>query len=492
MAGQSPGGAGRPHRPGHDAGHMAHGDKGGHDRHAGHSEGMFQNHFWISLALTIPVLAYSELLQGLLGYQAPALPSSRWLAPILASIIYWYGGWPFLVGARRELGGRLPGMMTLVAMAITTAYMYSLAIDFGLVQGMAFYWELAIPLVIAISTTLSAKNGILVRDRLALEEARKLDVVVFDKTGTLTRREQGLAGIATANGVGEDEALTLAAAVERDSEHIIARAIVRAAEERGLSVPDVEEFQALPGRGVQASVVGRDLQLGGPRLLEHSNVTVPRELEERSRGWGEQGQTVVYLLERDRVIAALAMADVIRPESREAVSALEAMGIRVVMLTGDSEEVARWVAGELGIGTYFAEVLPEHKSEKVKALRQGGATVGMVGDGVNDAPALAQANVGIAIGAGTDVARAAAGIVLVKNDPRDVVKIVELSRASYSKMVQNLVWAVGYNAIALPLAAGVFAGLGFVLPLWVGAVLMSASTIIVALNAQTQRRLELR
>ncbi|MCL4302110.1 MAG: copper-translocating P-type ATPase [Anaerolineae bacterium] len=664
----------------------AHAGHEGHDKHAGHSEAMFRDRFWLTLILTIPVLIYSEMIQHLLGFQPPAFPGSAWIAPLLSSVIFWWGGWPFLKGAVDELRNRQPGMMTLVAMAISTAYGYSLAIDLGLVAGMSFYWEmatlvvimllghwleiravgsaqsalnelakllpdtaerivadrieqvpvsaltlndlvlvrpgsqvpadgeveegesqvnesmitgesrpvhkqpgseviagtvnssgslrvritrtgeqtmlagimrlvaeaqssrsraqdladraaywltfvalgvamvtligwilvrgfdtytlervvtvlvvacphalgLAIPLVIAISTTLSARNGILVRDRLALEQARHLDVVVFDKTGTLTKGEQGLVAVATAEGMDEAQALALVAAVERDSEHIIARALVEAAQERGVQVPAATGFQALPGRGVQATMNGRTLQVGGPRMLEHAGVSLPETLAHQAQQWGERGQTVVYLLEGGQVLAAFALADVIRPESREAVAALKQQGIGVAMLTGDSEPVARWVAGELGIETTFAQVLPEHKAEKVKALQQRGQKVAMVGDGVNDAPALAQADVGIAIGAGTDVARASAGIVLVRNDPRDIGRIIQLSRASYRKMVENLGWAVGYNAIALPLAAGVLAGLGFVLPAWVGAVLMSLSTIIVAINAQTLRRLDLR
>lgn len=489
MAGQSPGGAGRPHRPGHDAGHMAHGDKGGHDRHAGHSDGMFQNRFWISLALTIPVLAYSELLQGLLGYQAPAFPGSRWLAPILASIIYWYGGWPFLAGAGRELGDRRPGMMTLVAMAITTAYLYSLAIDFGLVQGMAFYWELATLVVIMLlghwmemRAIGGAQNALNELAKLLPDMAERVTDGGSEQVPVSVLAERDLVLVRSGGRVPAD------GEVEDGESQVNERMItgesrpVDKAEGSGVIAGTVNGSGAL---WVRISRIGEGTMLAGiMRLVAEAQGSRSRaqDLADRAAYW----LTIIAI-----AIAALAMADVIRPESREAVSALEAMGIRVAMLTGDSEEVARWVAGELGIGTYFAEVLPEHKSEKVKALQQRGATVGMVGDGVNDTPALAQANVGIAIGAGTDVARAAAGIVLVKNDPRDVVKIVELSRASYSKMVQNLAWAVGYNAIALPLAAGVFAGLGFVLPLWVGAVLMSASTIIVALNARTLRGLTL-
>lgn len=657
----------------------------GHGGHAGHSADMFKRPFWISLLLTIPVLIYAELIQEVAGYTAPTFPGSQYLPFVLGSVIYWYGGWVFLTGTRDELRARQLGMMTLVTLAITTAYVYSIAGTFGFVTGMPFYWELAtlvtvmllghwmelraigsaqsalselakllpdtaeriingqtetvpvsalqpgdlvlvrpgssipadgtvaqgesqvseamitgesrpvqkqpgmeviagtangngslrvevtrtgtdtalsgimrlvaqaqtsrshaqaladraaawlayiaigvalltlaawvglrgfdnytlervvtvlvvacphalglaIPLVLAISTSLSARNGILVSDRLALEEARTITTVVFDKTGTLTRGEQGLVGTITA-GRDEREALALAAAVEGDSEHIIARAIRDAANEHGLTLPAVEDFHALPGRGVQGVVNNQSVKIGGPRLLESERITLPDQIAAQARRWGARGQTVVYLVEDGTASAAFATADVIRPESREAVAALTAQGIRVAMLTGDSQEVAHWVADELGIETTFAEVLPEHKSQKIAELQRQGEKVAMVGDGVNDAPALAQADVGIAIGAGTDVARAAAGIVLVRNDPRDIVRILRLSRASYRKMVQNLGWAVGYNAIALPLAAGVLAGVGFVLPVWIGAVLMSLSTVIVALNAQTLRWLDVR
>lgn len=672
----------------HDAAHTVHSghtSHAEHSGHAGHSEEMFKRPFWISLILTIPVLAYAHLFQELFNYRAPSFPGSDYLSFVLGSVIYWYGGWVFLSSATGELKNRAPGMMTLVALAISTAYFYSVAVTFRLVAGMDFYWELAtlvaimllghwmemravgsaqsalnelarllpdtaerivnghteevsvsalrdhdlvlvrpgasipadgevvagesqvneamitgeskpvrkrsgdeviagtvngsgslrvmitrtgeqttlsgimrlvaeaqnsrsraqdlanraafyltfvaigvalltlvgwtmargfdsytlervvtvlvvacphalglaIPLVIAISTTLSARNGILVRDRLALEEARNLTTVVFDKTGTLTRGEQGLVGIATTGNVGEDQALAMAAAIEGDSEHIVAQALRSAAQERGVAVPAVTNFTSLPGRGVQATVNERTLKVGGPRLLEAEGVTLPQEFAEHTRQWGERGQTVVYLLDEQQLVAAFALADVIRPESREAIATLRAQGVNVAMLTGDSQAVARWVAGELGISTYFAEVLPEHKSEKIRELQRSGAKVAMVGDGVNDAPALAQADVGIAIGAGTDVARASAGIVLVKNDPRDIARIMLLSKASYRKMMQNLAWAVGYNAIALPLAAGVLANAGVVLPAWVGGVLMSLSTIIVALNAQTLRGLQL-
>ncbi|MCG8351244.1 MAG: heavy metal translocating P-type ATPase [Chloroflexales bacterium] len=666
--------------------HDTHNGHSGHGGHAGHSEAMFARPFWVSLVLTIPVLIYAPLLQELFGYTAPAFPGSAYLGFVLGSIIFWYGGWVFLSGARAELGQRQPGMMTLVSMAISVAYLYSVLITFGVVRGMDFYWELAtlvtimllghwmemravgsaqsalnelakllpdqaelitngqietapvsalqkgdlvlvrpggsvpadgivekgasnvnesmitgesrpvgkqpgdeviagtingsgslrvqitktgddtalagimrlvaeaqnsrsraqdlanraaywltfialgvaaltlglwliargfdaytlervvtvlvvacphalglaIPLVIAISTTLSARNGILVRDRLALEEARKLNTVVFDKTGALTKGEQGLVGMVTAAGVSEQDALARAAALERDSEHMIARAIVAAAEGRDLAIPAVKSFEAIPGQGVRAILDGETVLVGGPRLLEAQQIALPAALAQQTRIWGERGQTVVYLVENGVVTAAFALADVIRPESYAAVRTLQQQGVQVAMLTGDSKDVARWVAGELGVDTYFAQVLPEHKSAKIQELQRQGGKVAMVGDGVNDAPALAQADVGIAIGAGTDVARAAAGIVLVRNDPRDIARIIRLSRASYGKMVQNLSWAVGYNAIALPLAAGMLAPLGLVLPAWVGAVLMSLSTIIVAINAQTLRGLDLR
>jgi Cu2+-exporting ATPase len=674
-------------QPGDHMGHSSHGDRSAahssHDTHAGHTPDIFKRPFWISLALTIPIVLYSDMIQMLLGYTAPSFPGSNYVGLLLGSVVFWYGGWVFLSGAIGEICSRAPGMMTLVALAITTAYAYSVAITAGVVAGMDFYWELAtlvtimllghwlemravgsaqnalnelakllpdtaerldaegrsetvavaalragdlvlirpgaavpadgtveqgdsqlnesmitgesrpvhkhpgesviagtvngsgalrvridktgeqtalagimrlvaeaqssrsraqdlanraafwltwialgtaaltapawglsegltantlervvtvlvvacphalglaIPLVIAISTTISARSGILVRDRRALEEARRVDTVVFDKTGTLTKGELGLVELAPAAGRDADTLLALVAAAERDSEHPLAKAIVAAAEERGLALPEVHHFQALPGRGVEAHIGDAMYQVGGPRLLEQAGVELPDALAAQSAQWGRNGQTVVYLLREREVLAALALADLIRPESRQAVADLQAQGIEVAMLTGDSQDVASWVAGELGITTVFAQVLPEHKAAKVQQLQQQGKRVAMVGDGVNDAPALAQADVGIAIGAGTDVARAAAGIVLVRNDPRDITRIVRLSRASYRKMVQNLGWAVGYNAIALPLAAGVAAPLGFVLPAWFGAVLMSLSTIIVALNAQLLRR----
>jgi Cu2+-exporting ATPase len=657
-----------------------------HMGHAGHSAAMFQRPFWISLVLTLPILIYAELFESLFHYHAPAFPGSFWLSPILASVVYWYGGWVFLRGAVDELRARQPAMMTLVALAISTAYFYSLAVTFGLQRGMPFYWELAtlvtimllghwmemraigsaqsaldelakllpdmaeriapdgsiervpvsalgegdlvlvrpgaqipadgevlegrsqinesmitgesrpvekqpgdeviagtvndtgslhiritrigeqtmlagimrlvaeaqqsrsraqaladraafwltfaalgialvtliawtiaqgfnnttvervvstlvvacphalglaIPLVIAITTTLSARNGILVRDRLALEQARLLSVIVFDKTGTLTTGSQGVVACLPAPGVSEEEALSLAAAVEQESEHSIARALVEAARDRGIVIPQATEFLALAGLGAQADVAGRQFKVGGPRLLEQEGIEVPAAFTQMVQQWSKHGQTVVYLLENREVLAAFALSDVIRPESYEAIATLKKMGLRVAMLTGDSQAVADWVAGELGLDQVFAQVLPANKSEMIREVQLSGDKVGMVGDGVNDAPALATSDVGIAIGAGTDVARASAGIVLVRNDPRDVARIIQLSRASYHKMRQNLTWAVGYNVIALPLAAGILAPFGFVLPPAISALLMSLSTIIVALNAQTLRRLHL-
>ncbi|MGH2572331.1 MAG: heavy metal translocating P-type ATPase [Actinomycetota bacterium] len=654
-----------------------------HDRHAGHSIEMFRNRFWVSLALTVPVLVYAEGLWELVGLDPPDLPADRWVPFLLATVIYLYGGLVFLRSAVGEIRVRMPGMMTLVALGITAAYLYSAATTF-FVEGEGFYWELAtlvdvmllghwiemravgrargalaelakllpdtaeritngrteevplsglspgdvvlvrpgarvpadgevlegeshvnesmltgeskpvgkepgdqvvagtvneegalrvkvaktgeetalagimrlveqaqasesaaqavadraamwltyiavgagtatalawgllagdrgadfvveravtvvviacphalglaVPLVIAISTSLSARSGLLVRDRMALERARDLDVVVFDKTGTLTRGQMGVVGVATADGRSEDDALAVATGLERDSEHALARAIVAEADRRGIEPKWVEGFQALKGRGVQGRVDGQVVSLGGPRLLESVGADLPEVLEQTADGWAREGKTVVSLVEDDRVTAVLALADVIREESREAVERLKEMGIRAAMITGDSEDVARWVAGELGIDEYFAQVLPEHKAERVKDLQAKGRVVGMVGDGVNDAPALVQADVGIAIGAGTDVAIESADVILVRDDPRDVARVVRLSRASYRKMIQNLVWATGYNAFAIPLAAGVLAPVGVLLPAALGALLMSVSTVIVAANAQLLRR----
>lgn len=652
-----------------------------HIDHSGH-ETMFRRRFWVSLALSIPVLYFSPTLQGWLSYEAPSFPGSEWITPVFAVVIFIYGGLPFLQMAWPELLDRRPGMMTLISLAITVAFAYSLATLF--ISGAeGFFWELvtlidimllghwiemrsvrrasgaltelakllpdtaerlddsgdteeiavdeltdddlvlvrpgasipadgtveqgesevneamvtgesrpvekdpgstviagsingdgslrvrvtatgeattlagimrlvdeaqksksrtqlladkaagwlfyiaigtasvtaiawliagangsytvsrvatvlviacphalglAIPLVVALITSIGARRGLLVRSREAMEEARRLDIVVFDKTGTLTRGEFGVAAMAVAEGQDEEEVLALAAGLEADSEHPIAVGIRTSAQERGVRAAEISDFEALKGRGVKARSEGSEVSLGGPRLLETLGVHVRPEIEALEHEAREKGQTLVYLVRDADVIAAFALADVVRTESREAVERLHAMGLEVAMLTGDAEQVARTVAEELAIDRFFAEVLPEHKDQKIRELQKDGKRVAMVGDGVNDAPALTRADVGVAIGSGTDVAVESADIVLVRNDPRDVVGIVRLSRASYRKMIQNLAWATGYNLFALPLAAGVLAPIGVVLSPAVGAVLMSASTVIVAANAQLLRR----
>jgi P-type Cu2+ transporter len=666
--------------PGHDA-------PGGHgrDTHAGHSVAMFRDKFWITFALTIPTLIWGHMLQGALGYHAPRFPGLQWVLPVFGTAVFVYGGWPFLQGAVRELRARLPGMMTLIALAISVAFLFSVAVTLGF-PGMPLWEELstlvtimllghwiemrsisqaqgalnelakllpdtavringdateeiprsqlqegdlvlvrpgagipadgivaqgvssvdesmltgesrpvdkregdhlsagtinatgalrvrvtgtgertalagimrlvaraqasrsraqaladraaraltlvaiasgvvtlliwlwlerenpayaiermvtvlviacphalglAVPLVIAISTTLGAQNGLLVRDRRGLEEARGLDTVVFDKTGTLTLGEHRVVDVAAVDGVPSDEALRLAAAVERDSEHPLARAVVRSAEERGQTIPQSSDFQYAAGRGVRAVVEGRQLAIGGPNLLHDLGVDPGPSLREAESRASSRGQSAIFLVDGTRVLAVFAVADAVRPESREAVHRLREAGVEVVMMTGDSNAVAEAVARDLGIERVLAQVLPEEKARRLEALQREGRKVAMVGDGVNDAPALATADVGIAIGAGTDVAVEAGDIVLVRSDPRDVPKIIELSRASYRKMVQNLWWAAGYNIVAIPLAAGVLASFGIVLSPAVGAVLMSLSTVIVAVNAQLLRRVRL-
>jgi len=680
--------------------HVDHGDRGEHDDHGDHvdhtgHEEMFRRKFWVSLVLSVPVLVYSPTIQEWLGYSAPEFFGSEWITPLFAVIVFYYGGLPFLRMARPELRKRQPGMMMLISLAITVAFVYSLG-TLVIPAGESFFWELvtlidimllghwiemrsvrqasgaldelaklmpdtaerigpdgeveevpasavqegdlllvrpgasvpadgeveegesdlneamitgeskpvskepgdsviggtvnsgggslrvrvmatgeetalagimrlveeaqasksdtqiladkaagwlfyiavgvavvtavawviavgfdveviarvatvlviacphalglAVPLVVAITTALGAQSGVLVRDRLALEEAREIDMIIFDKTGTLTKGEFGVVDVATAGGRSADEALALAAAIEGDSEHTIARGIRRSAEERGLSVPagEVRDFEAIKGRGVRARigdrVDGQDMYVGGPRMLEMLELAVPAELADFEEKAGEKGHSVINLIQggedgqQPAVVASFALADVIRPESYEAVERLREMGVDVAMLTGDAEEVAASVAEELGIETYFAEVLPEHKDQKVTELQKQGKKVAMVGDGVNDAPALTRADVGIAIGSGTDVAVESAGIILVKSNPLDVVNVVELSRQSNRKMVENLIWATGYNVVALPLAAGVLAPWGIVLSPAVGALLMSLSTVIVAVNAQLMRR----
>ncbi len=350
---------------------------------------------------------------------------------------------------------------------------------------------LAIPLVVAISTTLGARNGLLVRDRRGLEDARNVNAVFFDKTGTLTRGEFRVVQITTGGGVSEDEALALAAAVEQDSEHTIARGIVKSAEDRGLRAAKAEAFEAIPGRGVRARVEGRTVLLGGPALLAETGARVDGALTAATVRAEARGQTAVTMIEDGTATAVFAVADAVRDESRAAVARLHDQGVEVIMITGDAQAVARTVAEDLGIDNVFADVLPDQKASKVRQVQQQGKRVAMVGDGVNDAPALVTADVGIAIGAGTDVAVEAGDVVLVRSDPRDVPRIIALSKATYRKMLQNLWWAAGYNVIAIPLAAGVLAAKGIVLPAAAGAVLMSLSTTIVAVNAQLLRRARL-
>ena len=417
------------------------------------------------------------------------------------------------------LADRAAGWLFYAALGVAaiTAVAWSAAVGFGLpvvervvtvlVIACPHALGLAVPLVVAINTTMAANNGMLIRDRIAMEEARNLDTVVFDKTGTLTKGEQGVVDIETVGDRTEDDVLALMAAAEGDSEHMIAAAIRQEARERGVSVPPTRAFEALEGRGVRA-VVGRrstdprersqtqttddrSIYVGGPNLLRYLEITLNDDIRAFTEEAGGRGQGVVYLVRDEGVLGAVALADVVREESVQAIEALQKMGIEVAMLTGDSEAVARAVSDELGIETYFAEVLPEDKDEKIVELQNTGKLVAMVGDGVNDAPALTRSDVGIAIGSGTDVAVESADIVLVENDPRDVAHLVRLSRKSYRKMQENLVWAAGYNVFALPLAAGLLAPIGILLTPAVGAVLMSASTVIVALNAQLLRRVDI-
>jgi P-type Cu2+ transporter len=403
----------------------------------------------------------------------------------------------------QHLADRAARMLTgaAVAAAVITFIAWQLAgapIDFSVVRVVTVLviacphaLGLAVPLVVAISTTLGARHGLLVRDRRGLEEARHLQTVVFDKTGTLTLGEFRVVALAVAVGWEEREALRIAAAVESDSEHPIAKGIVSTARERGLDVPAADRFRALTGKGVSATVEGGEYHMGGPALLRAEDVVLPAVLKEAADAAGERGQAAIFLLREGEAVAAFAVADAVREESREAIQALHALGLEVAMLTGDARAVAESVAQELGIDTVFAEVLPEDKAAKVKELQAGGRKVAMVGDGVNDAPALATADIGIAIGAGADVAVEAGHIVLVRSDPRDIPRIITLSRATYRKMLQNLWWAAGYNIVAIPLAAGVLAAWGVLLTPAVGAVLMSASTVIVAINAQLLRRVPL-
>ena len=667
-------------------GHVMHSP--GHDTHAGHSVPMFRRKFWISLLLTIPTLAWGHMLPGVLGYTPPPVPGADFIPAAFGTAVFLYGGWPFIQGALRELRDRLPGMMTLIALAISVAFLFSAAVTLGypgmplweelatlvtvmllghwiemrsvaqaqgalaelakllpstadriaivdgreeivtiplvelregdlvlvrpgasvpadgevvdgrsavnestitgesrpvpkasgdrLIAGTvnetgalrlrvtstgdrtalarivrlvaeaqssksraqaladrAAFWltivalvagavtfaawlavgagaayaverlvtvlviacphalGLAVPLVVAISTSLGARAGLLVRNRRGLEDARLLQTVVFDKTGTLTLGEHRVVAQQTVPGLGDDDALRLAAAVERDSEHPVARAVVATAAARGLSPPQAADFAAIPGYGVRARLDGRTLAVGGPNLLVKQGVRPAADLAEFAERAAERGQGVIYLVEGDRALAAFAVADAVRPESSAAVRRLRELGMEVAMLTGDAKAVADAVARALGIDLVFAQVLPEAKAARIQELQRQGKRVAMVGDGVNDAPALATADVGVAIGAGTEVAVEAGDVVLVRSDPRDVARIIVLSRASYRKMRQNLWWAAGYNIVAIPLAAGVLAPVGILLSPAVGAALMSLSTVIVAVNAQLLRRADI-
>ena len=687
LAEEHPGHTGQEHAGGdhdHHDDHHVH----GHGEHAGHSTAMFKNRFWLSLILSVPVVIFSPMLADMLGYQIPEFPGSTWIAPILGTIIFFYGGMPFLKGGWTELTSRQPGMMLLITMAITVAFVASwvttlgiggfdldfwwelallvtimllghwmemralgsassaldalaellpedaekvegnttrtvaiseLTIDdvvlvragarvpadgtiidgaaefdeamitgesrpvvrktgehvvagtvatdntvririektgedtalagiqrmvadaqesssraqaladraaawlfwFALIAGIitAIVWSvigspddavvrtvtvlviacphalgLAIPLVIAISTERAARSGVLIKDRMALERMRTIDVVLFDKTGTLTEGAHAVTGVAPTPEVTEGQLLALAAAAEADSEHPVARAIVTAAgahpEAAGLRLRGTD-FTAASGRGVRAVVDGSEIVVGGPNMLREFHLTNPGVIEEQTKAWQQRGAGVLHVVRDGQIIGALAVEDQVRPESRAAVRALQERGVKVAMITGDARQVAHAVGKDLGIDEVFAEVLPQDKDTQVTELQSRGLSVAMVGDGVNDAPALARAEVGIAIGAGTDVAMESAGVVLASDDPRAVLSMIELSQASYRKMIQNLIWASGYNIIAVPLAAGVLAPIGFVLSPAVGAILMSLSTIIVALNAQLLRRIDL-
>lgn len=662
-------------------GHGSHGSHdSGHDKHAGHSPEMFRDKFWLSLILTIPVVLYSRMVQEWLGFAMPEFTGSGWIPFVLGSVIFFYGGIVFIKSATGELRARVPGMMTLISLAILSAYIYSVATTF-FISGTEFFWELAtlivimlfghwmemqsvsnaqgalkelakllpdtaelengnvvpiselviddvvlvrpgtkipadgvvdegqsdvnesmitgeskpvkkvldteviagtvngsgslkvrvtkigestalagimrlvaeaqnsksraqiladkaafyltiiaiisgvatligwliagrglefamertvtvlviacphalglaIPLVTSISTTLGAKNGLLVKQRMALESARNIDVVLFDKTGTLTKGEQAVVNVLPAQGQTEDSVTKLAGSVEQMSEHSLGQAIVSYAKQKNIVLDKVSQFKAIAGHGVEGALQGKMIAVGGPRLIKSKQIEVPEDLEAKASQADKDGKTVMYLLEDNMVTGIITVADVIREESKEAINRLKSEGMKVVMITGDSEGVASYVAKELGLDQYFAEVLPEHKANKIKELQKDGSRVAMVGDGVNDAPALTQADLGIAVGAGTDVAIESAGIVLVRSNPLDIPKIIKLSKATYGKMVQNLFWATGYNVIAIPLAAGVLAGLGILLAPTIGAVLMSVSTIVVAFNAQLLRKLK--
>jgi Cu2+-exporting ATPase len=347
---------------------------------------------------------------------------------------------------------------------------------------------LAVPLVVSINTHIAAKNGILIHDRKAMEQARNLDVIVFDKTGTLTKGEMEVQDMLAEK---PDKALAILASIEQDSEHIIAEAILNKAKKNELTIPKKTNFESIQGKGVRATIHKKQYFVGGPNLAKHNDFIIPKQYQEFAQKAQKRAQTVVYLFTDKQAIAAISLADTIREESYQAINQLHKLGVSVAMLTGDSKEVAQAVAKELNIDTYFAEVLPEDKDKKIHELQKNNTLVAMVGDGVNDAPALVRADIGIAIGSGTDVAVGAADVVLIKNNPLDIVRLIKLSKASNNKMKQNLWWATGYNALAIPLAAGVLAPIGFVLSPAIGAIVMSVSTVVVALNAQLLKRIQL-
>lgn len=663
----------------HERNHSEHQE---YDKHVGHSVSMFRDKFWLSSLLTIPVLVYSEMISSWLNFTGPAFPGSGYVPFVFSSVIFFYGGLVFIKGALGELKAKLPGMMTLISLAIITAYVYSVATQF-FIAGEGFFWELAtlvtimllghwlemasvskaesaldaikqllpdkaeklvngqptkvlvselkvgdlilirpgtsipidgviiegsssvneaaitgeskpasktvgdevvagtinqdgslsvkvnklgdntalagimrlvadaqasksstqvladkaafwltiialvaavltfavwtvtkdtgfaleravtvliiacphalglaIPLVVSISTTRAVQTGLLVRKRIALEAARKLDIVLFDKTGTLTKGEHGVTDIWAVKGYTDEDILHLAASLEQNSEHIVGKGIVKAAQQRHIHLDTVEDFAAIPGLGVKGKLHGHDNFVAASyRYITEHKLVVPNEIAALTKKAAKEGKTEVYLIKEGKeVIGAIALADVIRDEAKSTIAALKEIGIQTAMITGDSADVASYVAEQIGIDQLFAEVRPEDKAGKVKQLQKQGLRVAMVGDGINDAPALAQANIGIAIGAGTDVAIKSADIILVKSNPQAVVKIIHLSKATYRKMVQNLVWATGYNIVAIPLAAGVFYNSGIVLAPALGAILMSLSTVVVALNAQLLRR----
>ncbi|MHA7303071.1 HAD-IC family P-type ATPase [Pseudarthrobacter sp. MDT1-22] len=505
----------------HDDDHAVH----SHGQHAGHSTAMFKNRFWLTLVLSVPVVYFSPMVGHLLGYEPLKFPGSTWIPAVLGTVIFLYGGQPFLKGGLQELKTRSPGMMLLIAMAITVAFAASWVTSLGIGGfDLDFWWELALLVAIMLlghwieMRALGSAQGALdalaallpdEADRITgsgtetvpvselregdivLVRMRTIDVVLFDKTGTLTTGEPDLKDIAAVAGGDTDRLLALAAAVESDSEHPVARAIVRAARHRNLTIQDATGFSSLIGRGVRATVDGRTVHVGGPALLRELGAVEPEPLARSTRTWMDRGAAVLHVIDGNSVLGAVSLEDAVRPESRQAVAALQNRGIKVAMITGDARQVALAVAEELHIDEVFAEVLPADKDKKVAELQGRGLKVAMVGDGVNDSPALARAEVGIAIGAGTDVAMESAGVVLAGNDPRAVLSMVDLSRASYRKMWQNLIWATGYNVLSVPLAAGVLAFAGVVLSPAAGAVLMSVSTIVVALNAQLLRRVKL-